>query len=273
MGIEDDKAKHDAVNQQFGDSVALNFVNAAGVAQDVATNLIKWNGLAKWDTRAWRVYLGPWVPKAGIAVTAPLLTTYAIPTPWGNNGPPDRFDRFVPSLSLYARIHFGSAGGVHAAYVDWPPRGCLVQVSGSYVQVDALAVSGTVTAADAPNLPIIAASLTPEPGGGDSAAPATFTYPAYPLPDATTVVTFQIPPFARTFQIIPGTVADATALDIKLTSPGAVAAFAEYTVALPLSPSTNYPIPQSAKDVVIKASGGTPPYTTTTFGLLFHLDL
>lgn len=279
MSIEDERAHNDAgPHQQFGDTKTLDFTSTPGLTQAVGTNVIRWQGLDKSDARAWRMYLGPWQPKPEIVVSAPLDTTYDSPHPWAGDGAPDRFDRMFERMLIYGRITFGSGGATQMAFVDWPVRGCLVQVSGSYVQLDIVASSGALTANDNLQLPILAATLGPEPGGGDSAAPATFTYPALPLTKSNAIATwtFQIPPFARTFKLLPqnldGTTAPAaTQLLVSVQNKGAVSA-TTYNLALPLAdPSTDYPIPQSAADVVITSvSAGLP---LGAIAVLFHLDL
>lgn len=162
-------------------------------------DLIRWVG-DKTDVNAWRIYLAPWQPQNGIVVN-PIIAaaTYADPTPWA---PPEprTFDAFFP-LPCYARIMWGSGGVQNVAYVDWPKRGCLIQASGSYIQVNAFV--NTVSPGIFPeNLPLLAATLAPEPGGGDSSVPATFTYPpaaAQIIPETGYFQNFQIPPFARSF--------------------------------------------------------------------------
>lgn len=278
MSIEDQRAANDA-DCQFGDTVTLDYVTAAGLATNVANNLIKWQGVNKTDVRAWRVYLGPWTTKPEITIAAGSPVTYERVVPWANNGPADRFDSFQRGLQLYARITFGSGGASYIAYVDWPVRGALVQVSGSYVQVDVTAASRAIVAADSPRLPIVSATLAPEPGGGDSAQPGTFTYQIDTFVDDTTVMTFQIPPFARTFNLLPSIVA-ATGpanISIQVAGPrggGGTTVSTTYNRTLAAADGTEvFPIPSFGADVIITASGGTPPYTAANLGVMFQLDL
>lgn len=160
----------------------------------------------KTDVNAWRVYLGAWKPRPDIPIVAPLSTvSYADPTPWA---PPEprNFDAFPTRLPLYARVQWSSGGIQHEAFVDWPRRGCLIQISGNYVRVNAFVNVGS-TAIDPRVLPLVQATIAPEPGGGDSAMPATFTYrpengTAIPVDPPLPVIVFrnfQIPPFARAF--------------------------------------------------------------------------
>ncbi|MGD9603902.1 MAG: hypothetical protein AB7O21_19580 [Gammaproteobacteria bacterium] len=168
----------------------------------VSKDLVRLEG-EKTDVNAWRIYLGPWQPRAGI-VTEPLIATaeYADPTPWAPPQPRS-FDSLV-DFPCYARVLWGSGGFQHYAYIDWPRRGCLFQVSGSYVQVNAFINTMGSGPALTTQLPILHATIGPEPGGGDVASPGTFTYPIAAMqldagPPALSFQNFQIPPFARAF--------------------------------------------------------------------------
>ena len=205
MGLADDWkrfAELDRIKDQIQYGQALDIEPGVSTPDLVlaSKDLIRFVG-TKHDINAFRIYLGPWQPKAGI-VTTPVIAavTYADPSPWA---PPEpRIFDSMTDIPCYARIMWGAGMIQHTAFVDWPKRGALVQVSGSYVQVNAFVdvLSPGVTSAQ---LPILQASIGPEPGGGDSSVPGTFTYgPQLPIvfgaPNGAGL-NFQIPPFARAF--------------------------------------------------------------------------
>ncbi len=192
---------------QYGQSFQVAPNSGAGTIVTHSADVIRWESEGEWDVRPWRVYLRPWQPQPDIAVI-PLAAgnTYADTggppgtTPW--NTPPGNYNSFT-SFSTYARVHWGTAGVRHEAFVDWPERGLLFQVSGSYVQIDAIGQGTNLVAPNETRLPLLGASIGPEPGGGDSPEPATFTYRKVPPPDPTAVemtsACFSTPPFARSF--------------------------------------------------------------------------
>jgi len=211
MGMTDDHVRlleleNTKGTMQYGQNLQVS--PAPGADLIVASkDLIRFVG-DKTDINALRIYLGPWQPRPDITV-APIIATetYADPSPWA---PPEprTFDSFAP-VPIFARIMWGAGGIQHTAYVDWPKRGLLLQVSGSYVQVNA-AVNTEDANAHVPtvvaSLPLLAATLGPEPGGGDAQNSATFTYPSQPGQDsvggAQTFENFQIPAFARAFTLV-----------------------------------------------------------------------
>lgn len=167
-------------------------------------DLIRFMG-EKTDVNAWRVYLGPWQPNPRLVIPGIIAgATYADPTPWA---PPEprNYDGMT-TIQAYARVEWGSGGVQHEAFIDWPKRGLLFQVSGSYVQVNAFVdtLSSNISVTD---LPLFKATLAPEPGGGDALSPATFTYPTENGeldvgPPITFTRFFQIPPMARSFVLV-----------------------------------------------------------------------
>lgn len=265
------KAKYTA---QYGDSVEYPFTPS----DVVGNNLIKWQG-DETDVLPWRVYLGPWQPKPSLAPNDfPAATTsYAIPTPWVQSQP-GIFDSMGISngnVQIFGRLYFGSGGQRHVAYVDWPRRGALVQVSASYVQLDAVANATSLAPANinATQLPILQATLGPEPGGGDSAAPATFTYPI--SSSASALHTFQVPPFARTFTVLLDrtTPLATTILVVCRQDPGGLvtASWTWDETTAPLGGPVEVQLPIPSTTGVVEVSN----VDTTEFqvGALFHLDL
>lgn len=171
----------------------------------VAANLVRFEG-KKTDLNAWRIYLKPWQPAPGQGGGGFVGQPYASPTPWVQTGTPAIYDNFFDD-AIFARVAWGSGGVQHQAFVDWPKRGKLFQVSGSYLQVDAVGTGISVFGPPPLNAghPFLEATLAIEPGGGDSSLPGTFTYrrqPSLTDPDADPVWLFQIPPFARTFRLL-----------------------------------------------------------------------
>ena len=231
MGMTDDAqrlAELDRTNgqQQYGQYLQLSVQPGQAGSVRASKDLIRVSG-TKYDINAWRVYLGPWQTTVDTVADSALSTVnYAQPTPWAPPRP-TTFDSFV-TIPLYAKIDFGVGGIQHVAYVDWPKRGLLFQVSCQYLQVNAYADTG-ISPILASQLPYVRATIGPEPGGGDAANPATYTYPTAtgdPVPLAPTKRSrdFQIPPFARAFVPVVnlGALIDAGAtLDISIqNSPG-----------------------------------------------------
>lgn len=159
---------------------------------------VRWQGDV-YDITPWRVYLGPWRRKQGQAITDEddtIADDFAFPVPFAGRSEV----AMTPDLVLYGRVSWGSGGVQHSAWVDWPVAGLLCQASGSYLAVDviALVTTGDVDAIDVTKLPDLAATLSLEPGGGDSARSATYTYPFQSLDwTAHTGINFPVPPFAR----------------------------------------------------------------------------
>jgi hypothetical protein len=211
MGMTDDHVRlleleHQKGTMQYGQN--LQVTPAPGADLVIASkDLIRFVG-DKTDINALRIYLGPWQPRPDIPVAAIIASeTYADPTPWAPPQP-RTFDSFAP-IPIFARVMWGAGGIQHTAYVDWPKRGLLLQVSGSYVQVNAFVNTETANAhvvSFEKTLPVLAATLGPEPGGGDAQNSATFTYPSQPTQDsgggAQAFQNFQIPPFARAFTLV-----------------------------------------------------------------------
>jgi hypothetical protein len=188
---------------QYGYIARVLSFASNGVATTDASQPVRWGG-EKWDINAWRLYLGPWRPQPEILITTGNVDTAAdFPgegIPPGYN--PDAEVALAKGLQLWAQISWGSGGIRHVAFVDWPIGGALCQVSGSYVQVDVVGVaidfSGSMGDDDPSKLPNVAATLSEEPGGGDSARSATFTYPFQSLDwTAHAGINFPVPPFAR----------------------------------------------------------------------------
>ena len=189
-----------SVPVQFGQSLQMRPSPANSALATVAKDVVRWKGVGESDIQPIRIYLGPWQPQP---MTTPFVSPlgYAIPTPWAE--PPQIFDSMVGegvvgdfASMLYARVSFGGGGVQHQAFVDWPPRGLLFQVSASYVQVDGV---GRFAGFDPQFLPRLLAHASVEPGGGDAVNSATFTYPAQFAPGAANSLVFQAPPFARAF--------------------------------------------------------------------------
>jgi hypothetical protein len=255
----------------------------------VAKDVVRWKGVSDSDVQPVRIYLGPWQPRPDCLGVALLSGSYAQPTPWAE--PPTVYDSMIlegvitlgpPVITsmLYARIVFGAGGVVHNAYVDWPPRGLLLQVSAHYVQVDGV---GNFTPAGGVNpttLPLLQAHVAPEPGGGDAGNPGTFTYPVVNTGDVVPLV-FQVPPFARAFTpLIPRGTLIAMGItqmnfvvfsmqnfptDQEFVFPLALGADFPDTIAIPLS--------GSAASIRVTAIGAGPAPGTVWCGMMFHLDL
>ncbi len=207
----DDWERIRALTTEQGDiqlGMALDITSTQSGLVAVNKDLVRFPGKA-FDLNAWRVYLSPWglKPSMPAAEDAPA-SPYAIPFPWAGDAPntsPQKFDNF--DGLLYARVLFGSGMVQHEAWIDWPVRGKVIQVSCSYLQLNAYARFQGLDASDiSDSLPRIKASIGPEPGGGDSARPATYTYPKQqggPIEGEASLTgrrwVFQVPPFARSF--------------------------------------------------------------------------
>jgi len=274
--------------QQYGQTARLvDFTDAAvgagaGVIQ--VSNPVRWGG-DRWDVNPWRVYLGPWQPKAGMLITT---TDDDIVADFPGVGiPPAMRARerisFAAGLLVWAQVQWGSGGVQHTAWVDWPVAGLLLQVSGSYVQVNAMAASFDVSEhegdGDPSKFPDLPCTLSDEPGGGDSARSATFTFPLQAL-DWTTHdgINFPVVPFARAAYFSwnvadKSTVTDAT---IKFLGPDGDSLEGEYTYAYNAGdigdPREGVPIPPGTAYVRVEPtfSGATKTFSV---GLSYELDL
>lgn len=190
--------------QQYGETLTLSTQQVVGGFLSLSTkDLVRVEG-TKFDLTSWRIYLSPWIVNPGEAAPAAPVSDYAFPAPTNLPGSlissPGTLDNFIGML--YAKILWGAGGWQHSAYVDWPVRGCVLQVSGSFVQVAAAGSVSNLGAPDLKRLPAVAATIGPEPGGGDSARPATYTYPVQTANFVAGVGTrfcFSVPPFARAF--------------------------------------------------------------------------
>jgi hypothetical protein len=279
--------------QQYGTTLRITPRPGDANLVQVSLDLIRFQG-QKVDINAWRLYLGPWQPSpkiqldtGGIIFLAADGSTvnYAQPTPWAPPQPRN-FDAMT-SIDAYARIMWGAGGVQHTAFVDWPRRGMLLQVSGSTVQVNAL-VDTKSQNATADQLPLLSASLGPEPGGGDAVQPATFTYSPsegefLAGPPRTFARNFQIPPFARAFVPVVNLsklIADSAVVNVSVqTLPGSLELDNEqqtwmtpvggaYDPAFGMDP---FPIcgQQSGNVRIVITTEGSSP----RFGCMFLLDL
>jgi hypothetical protein len=133
----------------------------------VARDLVKWVG-EKTDIFPWRVYLSPWQPRTTKENVMPcgeaLSTVLQPPLVQGNEAaqlstlcPPIVVNFGVSATArapqLFAKVRWGSGGNQFLAWVDWPARGGLLQVSGSYVQVDAYSAGAFTSAPDSVGAP------------------------------------------------------------------------------------------------------------------------
>lgn len=261
---------------QYGQSLVTRSP-AGGVpgVVTVAKDCVRWKAPDPSGIWPVRVYLGPWQPQAAlIPGPPPVADVYATPTPWSLAGSPQIWDE-MSSGFLYARVSFGAGGVQHTAYLDWPRRGLLFQVACSYVQVDGISPEGGIGNFGFPEkLPIIAASMSIEPGGGDAAEPATFTYPRQEFADSGL---FQIPPFARAFRLLMQNANPVLASNvlIEIIGTASIQESWNYDGALVSNDSAaerRYSLPgQEAQIVRItnNAPGGAPVFV----GVIFYLDL
>jgi hypothetical protein len=241
----------------------------------VAKDCVRWKADDESAIMPVRIYLGPWQPQVSLQAVAPGIQ-YAQPIPWTNNSNPTRFDQFSEG-ALYAQVMFGAGGVQHTAYVDWPRRGLLFQVGASYVQINGVGTIGTVNTPDA--LPILAASMSLEPGGGDSPQSGTFTYPRQEALEVghTDRLAFQVPPFARAFQPIfnynSGAGANPATIQIEVSNDDMQWRF-DMTQPNTFPQSMVFPIPGNqtgiSTDVVIRAPGIAGDLFA---GCMFYLDL
>jgi len=146
---------------QWGDSLQAEIdVLPGGTTIQASKDLVWWQGDAQADVVPWRIYLGPWGD-------APVR-------------PDGKVNNPTPMLPLKSQVRavvqWGSGGQTLSALVDWPVQGQLIQVSGQSVRVriDLAPDELNVLNLGRP-VPRFTATLCPEPGGGDSVAPAQFT--------------------------------------------------------------------------------------------------
>ncbi len=185
-------------------------VSVSGVVNVFGRNIIRWEGEGDCDINPWRVYLGAWAPQNNLDAAA----TIADVMPGIRSVMPAEYNTIanlsMEAVQVWAKVTWASGQRSNIAYVDWPVRGCLIQVSGRYVQVDALAGGAFNPEIVDRNLPILGATLSVEPGGGDSAAAATFTMvplvitASDPVDPVTGRVgaNYVIPPYARTVRLL-----------------------------------------------------------------------
>lgn len=272
---------------QYGQTDRPNIVTGAGGLVTLAKDVVRWKG-EPWDLTPIRIYLGPWQTQPNITLPSTPDANYAKPTFWAS--PPTVFDAFG-NVHVYARVNFGAGGVHHVAYVDWPVRGLLLQVSTDSVQIDG--VCHDLGATPPPQtLPILGASMGIEPGGGDAAAPATYTYRRQAVnamsPDFG--IDFQVPPFGRSWVPlfdVPGLVAaGATSIRvIQRPRPGTSPVTPQYVFEIPLVPfdedalQGTWPVVSSEGGAVIRleivgpAGPLDPNDPTLWLGMMFHLDL
>jgi hypothetical protein len=270
--------------------------NSPGGVFGETTELIRIQGKPS-DVNYWRIYLGRWTGDAGDGHGGGTGTgvnhgPYAQPFPWIalDAGTPGAslgvsvLDDFQ-DLAVYAKIKWGGGGVNHTAWVDWPRRGQLIQVSGCAVYVTAVCcgVNNPLVVSPGLVIPFLEASIGIEPGGGDSDACATFTYPrqvnqhAGPPPQWT----FQIPPFARTFSVIArrsllkaagaGPIIIQTGL-FESGQPIEAEWEDDLTSNEDLALAT-YPIGRRAEDVFLTLNAPSGDPDTDSLGLIFNLDL
>lgn len=271
---------------QFGQSLVAHTNPGASAFSTLAKDVVRWKGKTETDVQPLRIYLGPWQPQPNIPTAGipPAGVTYAPPTPWQTPAPA-QYDAFLFG-SVFARVSFGGGGVQYQAFVDWPPRGLLFQVSTHYVQVDAVGTFEVPAGSDT-KLPRFLAHLAVEPGGGDSVQPGTYTYPPRDFnPDAGAPAVFmQVPPFARAvrpilqqqFALNTGVLAY---IVTELGSPAGniLNQWVLDTANLDSFNTDDLPLSGLARDVQIQAWGGALPpggaaATTINVGAIFLLDL
>jgi len=266
---------------QYGQSLVVRVTQpgAGGGLATLAKDVVRWKGKSGSDIQPMRVYLGPWQPQPNIASPGGPAVFYQKPTPW-QTPEPLQFD-FFREGQIYARINFGAGGVQHQAFVDWPPRGLLFQVSAQYIQVDGVGTLTTPPGFDDPNLPILLAHVAPEPGGGDAVQPATFTYPPIDFfaPPLGTAIIFQVPPFARLFTpVLNRETMIATALPgviIRENGPpvGNTWVF-DATVPNDFPNDRAFPLSGFAKQLIFQATDAGGVFVDTiNMGCMFLLDL
>jgi len=284
--------------QQYGfraEIITVGLFHAPQQLQVQGAQVIRWGGDV-FDVAPWRVYLSPWTPKPEIEANATddlIVADLADPFVPGLNV--EQFVAQQGKLQLYAKVIWGSGGARQLAFVDWPVGGMLLQVSGNYVEVDVIAISYSYAEmvpdlTQYTKLPDVTGTLAPEPGGGDSARAATFTYPLQTRDwNAQDGINFPIPPFARSVYFVwnnAGPVDDATnyatsARIIFFHANSTTDIEGEYiydfTAGAIGDPREGIPIPARAAyvRVVPVFPVGPPPPDPPTFdvGATFELDL
>jgi hypothetical protein len=276
--------------QQWGSVASLLDFNADGSGIIDNAQVIRWGG-DDWDTNPWRVYLSPWRPKPLMLVDAAdesIIADFAtIGVAPGMD--PNRVVSFSPGVMVWAKVIWGTGSTRNVAWVDWPIAGLLLQVSGRYVEVDILAASYVVSEhsgdADPSKLPDLPATLSDEPGGGDSARSATFTYPMQSLDwNAHDGINFPVVPFARSAYFEwdntqdGGNIAYATEATIVFVGPNGDTAEGTYVYAFNAGdigdPREGVPVPPGTSYIrVIPTFSGSPATPLFAVGLSFELDL
>jgi len=201
---------------QYGNQAQVGLTQT-GAFQIVNAQVVRYQPGDPWDVTPLRVYLGPWVPPQEMVIPQGVVNdidaSNASPSIEGFNV--RQQISFHPALQVYAEVTWGSGGVQFTAWVDWPVAGLLFQVSGSFCAVAVVATfpGASLTDANDSNFPELAASLSDEPGGGDSNAAGTFTYPFQAVAfaadggvaDPTTGnygLNFPVPPMARSVRFI-----------------------------------------------------------------------
>jgi hypothetical protein len=276
--------------QQYGQTASVTGFNVDGTAQITPANVIRWGG-DNWDVNPWRIYLAPWKSKPNMLITATDDDIVADFPPVGiaPRMTPDRVVSFSPGLLVWAQIQWGSGGVQNTAWVDWPIAGLLLQVSGSYVQVNVLAMAFAIEEhdgdADPSKLPDLPATLSDEPGGGDSARSATYTYPQQGLDwNAHDGINFPVVPFARSAYFAwdntqNGTDPDyATSATITFVGPNGDTVDGTYVYTFAAGdigdPREGVPIPPGTAFIrVAPTFTGSPATPVFTVGCSMELDL
>jgi hypothetical protein len=264
---------------QYGKDVPSRPGGNFGMSSD---RLAWWKG-DPWSIYPIRVYLKPWQPPNNMPRPVFNGPHYAQPTLWAPGDPlsaPLYFDGWVPSR-IYARVRFGTGGVSHQAFVDYPPRGLLFQVSGNQVEIDTVGLFISLGPPDPTTFPILAATLGIEPGGGDAESPGTFTYDRQPELVGEPYVDFQVPPFARSVTpvIDAPTLLAAGATSLRVTQqsgPGVPPGLAiAQVIDFPLATWEGQTVTlagQAVGVVHMEVIGGGPP-AADQIGAIFQLDL
>lgn len=276
--------------QQYGQTASLVGFdeNNAGIIE--VSNVIRWGG-ESWDVNPWRVYLGPWKPKADMVFNGPDAAVEA-DFPAVGIAPrqrPDTVVSFAAGVLVWAQIQWGSGGVQHTAWVDWPIAGLLLQVSGKYVQVNVFAASYVISGhegdGDPTKLPDLPATLSDEPGGGDSARSATFTYPLQSLNwNDHDGINFPVVAFARSAYFSWDNTRDddnaayATQATISFLGPAADVLEGEYVYTFNPGdigdPREGVPIPPGTAYIRVEPTfTGSPATPLFQVGCSFELDL
>jgi hypothetical protein len=288
LAAEKITALSSAVPVQYGQSIQVRPTSVPDFAA-VARDCVRWTGKSESDIQPMRVYLGPWQPKPGCPGAPGGPFSYQPPTPW-QEPEPLQYDGFPTvgafgfKAQIFARVSFGAGGVQHQAYIDWPARGLLLQVSAQYIQVDGVGNVAFGGFGGEERLPLLLAHVAPEPGGGDSVQPATFTYPPQAPAGFNDITFFQVPPFGRAFVPLlhrPNLiVAGITTIQIRETMRplGDVISVWEFNTAIgnpwPQDNPGGLPLSSLARVVDIRYFiGNVAQPILTPPGCMFHLDL